>query len=61
MLIFKADNGYTTQSEEEFEQALLFGYVSEWVAQYYGCRITKMHLGEEIQIGVFGCQRIIFF
>ena len=46
MLIFKMDNGYIAKSDLDFEHALFYGYVNDWVAKYYGCRVTKLHLGE---------------
>ena len=46
MLFFKADNGYITKTEDELEYALIVGYVDGWVRRYYGCKVTKLILGE---------------
>ena len=46
MMIFKSNNGYITESELDFEYALVLGYVNDWIAEYYGCRVTKLTLGE---------------
>jgi hypothetical protein len=42
MLIFKQDNGYLMNREI----ALVLGYVNDWIAKYYDCRVTKLHLYE---------------
>lgn len=47
MMVFKAERGYVPKTEEEFELSLVYGYVSEWVSEYYGCRATKLLLGED--------------
>ena len=46
MLIFKSENGYTTKTEDEFEYALIWGHINDWVTKYYGCKITKLTIGE---------------
>lgn len=46
MMVFKAENGYMSETETDFEFQLIYGYVNDWVAQYYGCRATKLLLGE---------------
>ena len=53
MLIFKSENGYTTKTENEFEYALTWGYINDCVAKYYGCKITKLAIGEGEAISKF--------
>jgi hypothetical protein len=46
MLTFKSENGFIPKTEAEFELALNYGYVNDLVSKYYGCRVTKLNLGE---------------
>jgi len=47
MMIFRIDNGLTIKTENEFEYALVLGYINDWITKYYGRRVTKLTIGEE--------------
>jgi len=47
MMAFKVERGYVPPTEEDFELALVFGKIDEWISEYYGCRTTKLILCEE--------------
>ena len=46
MQTFRQNNGYITNNEIDHDIVLIDGDVNNWVAKYYGCRVTKLNLRE---------------